>query len=96
MERLLKDYLVEHSDDKGTCYLMTCTVCGSVWQSEWMQGEDDPAGVSRESAAREAAEHNCVCPFCGRPVCGRCFEDVEGISLCVQCANKLRERLETQ
>lgn len=96
MERLLKDYLVKHSDEKGTCYLMTCTVCGRVWRSGISQAEDDAPANVRERAAKEAAERNCVCPFCGRPVCQSCFEEVEGISLCVQCANKLRKRLESQ
>ena len=85
MERLLKDYLVEKQLETGTCYCLTCTLCGSVWQSREM---------SRMDAAREAGMHSHICHFCGRAVCEQCYADVEGIRLCVQCAAKLKAKLD--
>ena len=85
MERLLKDYLVEEQTKTGSRYSLTCTLCGSVWQSREMSGE---------TAAKEAGERNHICHFCGRAVCKRCYADVEGIQLCVQCAARLKAKLD--
>ena len=84
MERLLKDYLVEQQMENGTCYSLTCTLCGSVWQSREM---------SRETAAEEAGDRSHICHFCGRAVCEQCFADVGGIQLCIRCAAKLKAKL---
>lgn len=85
MDRLLKDYLVEHRDENGKCYSLTCTVCGSTWMS---------SEISREDAVKQAGVHCSVCRFCGRVACGKCFTDVESIHLCVLCAAKLKARLD--
>ena len=87
MEKLLNDYLVEQQTKNGSCYSLTCTICGSVWQSREM---------SRESAAKEAGKRNHVCNFCGRAVCKQCFTNVDGIQLCVRCAAKLKAKLGTK
>ena len=84
MERLLKDYLTEQQMETDTSYCLTCTLCGSVWQSQER---------SREAAAKEAGARNHICHFCGRAVCDQCYADVEGIHLCVRCAAKLKARL---
>ena len=81
MEKLLNDYLVEQQTKTGSRYSLTCTLCGSVWQSREM---------SREAAAKEAGGKSHICNFCGRAVCTQCFADVEGIRLCVRCAAKLK------
>lgn len=85
MEKLLSDCLVEQQTETGNRYSLTCTLCGSVWQSREM---------SREAAAKEAGERCHICNFCGRAVCKQCFADVEGIQLCVRCAAKLRAKLD--
>ena len=87
MERLLKDYLVEQQIEDCTCFFLTCTLCGSVWQSR---------EVSRDAAAKEANDQSHICHFCGRVVCERCFADVDGIQLCVRCAAKLKAKLDNQ
>lgn len=84
MEKLLNDYLVEQQTETVNRYSLTCTLCGSVWQSREM---------SREAAAKEAGDQSHICHFCGRAVCKKCFADVEGIQLCVQCAAKLKAKL---
>ena len=88
MQGLLIDHLVEHTDGKMTCFSLTCTICGAVWKSS-MQPD-----VDRKAAAREVAKQTHMCPFCGNPVCDRCFVDMDGITLCAQCARRLRERIE--
>lgn len=88
MQGLLKDHLVICADSRDTCYCLTCSICGAVWKMTAHPGMD------RISAAQEAAKQAHMCPFCGRPVCNNCFDDVEGITLCAQCARKLRERIE--
>ena len=85
MEKLLKDYLVEQQTASGNRYCLTCTLCGRVWES---------GAMSREAAAKEAGDHSHICHFCGRAVCKQCFADVEGIQLCVQCAARLRAKLD--
>jgi hypothetical protein len=85
MEKLLNDYLVEQQTETGNRYCLTCTLCGSIWQS----GE-----MSRETAAKEAGKRNHICHFCGRAVCKQCFANVEGIQLCVRCASRLRAKLD--
>ena len=85
MEKLLSDCLVEQQTETGYRYSLTCTLCGSVWQSREM---------SREAAAKEAGEKSHICNFCGRAVCKACFADVEGIQLCVRCAARLRAKLD--
>jgi hypothetical protein len=92
MERLLKDYLVDRTREKENCYSLICAVCGKIWTST--PRADQARGADKEAAAHEAADGNSICRFCGRPVCLECLEDVEGILLCTQCADKLRQRLE--
>ena len=87
MEKLLKDYLVEYQTETGNRYCLTCTLCGSVWQSKEM---------SREAAAKEAGDQSHICHFCGRTVCKQCFANVEGIHLCVRCAAKLKAKLDVK
>ena len=84
MERLLKDYLVEQQGETGTCYSLTCTLCGRTWKSRKM---------SRDAAAKEAGAQNHICHFCGRAVCDQCFANVDGIQLCVPCAARLKAKL---
>lgn len=88
MQGLLKDHLVEHSEDENTCFSLTCSICGAVWKMTAMPG------MNRSSAALEAAKQAYMCPFCGCPVCKNCFADMEGITLCAQCGQRLRERIE--
>jgi len=92
MERLLKDYLVDRTQEKEKGYSLICAVCGKSWTSTVR--EDQARVDDKEAAAHEAARSNSICRFCGRPVCSDCFEDVEGIVLCMQCGDKLRRRLE--
>lgn len=90
MQDLLKDHLVEHVQGDGKSFSLTCTVCGAVWKSETADGKDDLAVMA------EAKKYNRMCPFCGRPVCLHCFEDVEGIVLCTQCGQRLRRRMDAE
>lgn len=92
MQDLLKDHLVEHVQKEGNCFSLTCVICGKAWRSAPTIGN---CGIGT-ALIEEAMRHNRMCTFCGRPVCLNCFEDVEGISLCVQCGQQLRERLETK
>ena len=87
MQGLLIDHLVEHTDDEKTCFSLICTICGAVWKSNSLPDMD------RNTAAQEAAKRIHMCPFCGRPVCADCFVDVDGISLCAQCGQRLRKRI---
>ena len=93
MQDLLKDYLVEHIEEDNIYFSLTCAVCGSQWHSTPMARS---ALSSRDLDIAEAGTHNRMCTFCGRPVCLRCFEDVEGIFLCSQCAKDLRSRIDTK
>lgn len=96
MERLLKDYLVECTDEKGMYYSLTCTVCGGTWMSRKRDVNQKEMDRGREEAAKEAAEHNHVCHFCGRPVCKECYVEMESINLCLQCGNKLKDKLKSR
>ena len=97
MQDLLKDYLVEHIEEDTISFSLTCAICGNQWHSTTMARS---ALRSRDldiaPICEEAGTHNRMCTFCGRPVCLRCFEDVEGIFLCTQCAMDLRSRIETK
>jgi rubredoxin len=33
------------------------------------------------------------CPMCGNPVCGKCYQVVQGHQMCSKCAEKLFARL---
>ena len=88
MQGLLIDHLVEHRDGENTCFSLTCTICGTVWKSAALPG------LTRKAAAEEVAKQIHMCPFCGRPVCENCFANVDGITLCNQCGQRLRERIE--
>lgn len=88
MQDLLKDHFVERVQSEARSLSLTCSVCGAVWSSNL------PIGTDIESAVAEAMDHNKMCPFCGRPVCLNCLETVEDLSLCVQCDQKLRKKLE--
>lgn len=92
MEKLLKNYLVEHADENGMRFSVTCMVCGASRMSS-LQTEQEPA-AAREAAAQELSGSCRLCPYCMRPVCSSCFAEIEGISLCVQCGGKLRRKLE--
>lgn len=78
---------MEHKDREGICFTRTCTVCGAVWKSAVRPG------VDRDAAAGEVIRQTHICPFCGRAVCQGCYTDVDGIALCVRCAERLRERM---
>ena len=95
MQDLLKDYLVEYVGEKTKNYSLTCAVCGAVWLSESTPiSRDRGCDLEAEiSAVEEAKKYNRMCTFCGRPVCLKCFEDVEGIFLCTQCGELLRQRI---
>lgn len=88
MQGLLIDHLVEHRDGENVCFSLTCTICGAGWKSVSLPG------LNRKTAAEEAAKQLHMCPFCGRPVCESCFTNVDGITLCDQCGQRLRERIE--
>ena len=88
MQDLLKDHFVERGQGETRSLSLTCSVCGAVWSSKL------PMGADIEKSIAEAMKHNKMCPFCGRPVCLNCFENLEDLSLCVQCGQKLREKLE--
>lgn len=88
MQGLLIDHLVEHRDGEKINFSLTCTICGTVWKSAALPG------LTRKAAAEEAAKQIHMCPFCGRPVCENCFANVDGITLCAQCGQRLRERIE--
>ena len=96
MQDLLKDYLVEHMQGDKRQFSLTCSVCGSHWKSAVFSiTEDGAKGIPMKlMAVEEAGKHNRMCTFCGRPICLRCFEDVEGIFLCSHCAQDLRRRLD--
>ena len=98
MQGLLKDHLVENADGEQFCYSLTCAGCGMVWKSTPVSGRSGKESrlAARKAAAEEAAKQIHMCSFCGRPVCGTCFTDVEGISMCQQCARRLRERVSAQ
>ena len=97
MQDLLKDYLVEHVEEDTVYFSLTCAICGNQWHSTPMALS---ALCSRDldiaPTCEEARAHNRMCTFCGRPVCLQCFENVEGIYLCTQCAKELRMRIETK
>ena len=88
MQGLLIDHLAEHRDGENLSFSLTCTICGTVWKSTAFPG------LTRKAAAKEAAKQIHMCPFCGRPVCESCFVDVDRITLCSQCSQRLRERIE--
>ena len=88
MQGRLKEHLVAHQDGETVFFTRTCTACGEVWHIAPRQG------MNREQAAAEAGGSTHMCHFCGRPVCGKCFTDVEGIALCVLCAARLRGRMD--
>lgn len=90
MERILKDHLVDRSGVQGTQFSLSCMVCGGRWMSS-VQTVDK--GTAKEAAAKEATLHNRVCGICGQPVCNACMVDVDGISLCRQCADKVKRKL---
>lgn len=97
MQGLLKDYLVEHGSDKKLCFSLTCSACGTVWKSTPVPGGGKEAHISaRKAAAEEAVGRNHMCSFCGRPVCEYCYVNMEGISMCKQCAQRLRERVDAE
>ena len=97
MQDLLKNYLVEHIEDDTLCFSLTCAVCGKQWHSTPV-ALSDPCSPDLDIApiCEEVGAHNRMCTFCGRPVCLQCFEDVDGIFLCTQCAKELRKRIETK
>lgn len=91
MERILKDYLVDRSGGgQGMRFSLTCMVCGGRWMSTVQTTEKSAA---RAAAAKEATLHNCVCGICGQPVCNACMVDMNGMSLCRQCADKVKRKL---
>ena len=96
MQDLLKDYLVEHIGKGERHYSLTCAVCGACWISSTTQILKDRSCDlnAQELAGEEATEYHRMCTFCARPVCLKCFEDVEGIFLCTQCGKRLRDRID--
>ena len=97
MQGLLKDYLVEHGSDNKLCFSLTCSACGTVWKSTPVPGGGKEVRISaRQAAAEEAECRNQMCSFCARPVCKNCYVNVEGISMCKQCAQRLRERVDAE
>ena len=95
MQDVLKKYLVESAHGGGKCFSLTCAVCGTVWRSTAVEvcTDGDDASCPKEFTVEEAKKYNRMCTFCGRPVCLKCFKDIEGISLCTQCGQLLRKRL---
>lgn len=94
MDRLLKDYLVEHTDETGTRLSLTCTLCGKTWMDRCRRLDKSGIYAARESAAKEAGKYSRICSFCGRVVCEDCHVNAEGIRLCVQCSSRLRAKLD--
>lgn len=94
MDRLLKDYLVEHTDETGTRLSLTCTLCGKTWMDRCRRLDKSGIYAARESAAKEAGKYSRICSFCGRVVCEDCYVNAEGIRLCVQCSSRLRAKLD--
>ena len=93
MQDLLKDHLVEHVQKEGRCFSLTCTICGTAWRSTTATDKSSGRNIGTE-LTEEVLKHNRMCTFCGRPVCLNCFEDIERTSLCGQCGQRLRQRLE--
>ncbi len=98
MQGLLKDYLVENGSGGTLCFSLNCSVCGAAWKSTPLFGllGKEARLTARKTAAEEAVKQNHMCSFCGRPVCGTCYVNVEGISMCKQCAQRLRERVDAK
>ena len=97
MQGLLKDYLVENTEGDKLCFSLTCSGCGAVWKSMPVPGGGKEVRLSaRKAAAEEAKQQTHMCSFCGRPVCRTCYVNVEGISMCKQCAQRLRERMDAE
>lgn len=94
MERLLKDCLLETADESGLYFTRVCTHCGGTWSGQRRFRDKTELAAGREAAAEEAAKSSRVCNFCGQVVCSKCFVNVDGIQLCVQCGSKLKSRLE--
>ncbi len=92
MQDLLKDHFVERVSDGKRNLSLTCSVCGAVWSNKQPLNGNTDLEI-RKNAVREAMELHRMCTFCARPVCLNCFENVEDISLCVQCGKQLRERV---
>lgn len=88
MEEILKDHLVDCSDDQGIRFSLTCMVCGGRWMST-VQTTDRRS--AREAAAKEATLHERVCDICGKPVCNACMVDLDGILLCRRCADIVKK-----
>ena len=47
---------------------------------------------ARNSAVKNTAEHFNYCPICKQLVCNRCFLICEDLDMCIQCADKLKEK----
>lgn len=98
MQDLLKDHLVENVEGEQFLFTLTCAACGAVWKSAPIPNPSDKESrlAARKHAAEAAMQRSHMCPFCGRPVCEGCFVNVEGITLCVNCARRLQERLDEE
>ena len=93
----MKDYLIERYSAGQVRFCMNCMVCGDVWQSQPITADrnKDAALIvqSKKQAARQAAAQMRCCPMCGNPVCGKCYQVVQGHQMCAKCAEKLFARL---
>ena len=96
MERLLKDCLVERRDESGMYYSMICKHCGSIWNSQTRHRDKAELTAGKDAAAKEAGSQNQVCNFCGQAACRKCFVNIDGIQLCIQCGNRLKARLKCE
>lgn len=93
MKDLLKEYLVNRSDPKRSCFSLTCLECGKIWTSslDMQKGAIDDYDLAWEQAVEEAMQEFQFCPICGHIVCNRCLITCGDLSMCRACARELNQ-----
>lgn len=90
MDRIMKERLVDRSDQEQFRFTLNCAVCGHVWESTARSKSGKTYAQALNQAYQEAAGQFAVCRLCADPVCGDCQVTMGEMTVCGTCAGKMK------
>ena len=99
MNDLIREHLVDRSDDKSFSFSLTCTSCGKVWKSPSIRFSPlytklsprqhyEKYAAAQEAALQAVEKSFGLCSLCGSPTCAHCMVNLDSLLICRNCADR--------